>query len=464
MTQLSSLPQVFLDDTLISRATNIRRELRQPEKEPANPVLVQEHPWERQSVQCYGNVLRDPDTRRFCFWYFAAEQRDPDDVPWLKKEGDAADRPRRLYKTCYAESDDGVRWAKPMVNALPTPLYDRHNILIEDIHSICVLHEPDDPDPERRYKAAGGKTLAFSGDGLHWETRLWDAVGKNDTGTSVVKWQGRYLAFVRQQDSRPPDWPLVRAVGLSESEDFVEWTPKRTVLQTDEEDGFPWTQPYGLTVFPLGDVLVGMLWMIVLDRVEEREHAWKWNNRVGDIRTELVVSRDGERWQRVADRAPFLEPEPGTWEGARVYPGTSVLEHDDRMWFYYSGTERRHGQGAGRSGIGLARLPVERLVGATRDRQSEPGILETVPLLLPEGELLVNADLSGGGLAAELVSPQRGMLDGFGREACRLEPVDGWRCAVKWGDRGLASIPPGQPVTLRFALTGGQFYSFRVAP
>lgn len=463
MTPLSAQPQVFLDEALIAGSSNVRRHLHQPVKEAANPLLVQEHPWERQAVQCYGNVLWDTSARRFRFWYFAAEQRDPDDVPWLVKDGDMPDRPKRLYKTCYAESLDGVQWAKPMVNALDTPLYGDHNILIEDIHSVCVLHEPDDPDPSRRYKAAGGKTTALSEDGLHWRTQVWDAVGKNDTGTSLVKWQGRYLAYVRQQDAHPPDWPLVRAVGLTESEDFATWTPKRTVLQVDEADGFPWTQPYGLTVFPLGDVLVGLLWMIVLDRVDEVEHAWKWNNRVGDIRAELVVSRDGEKWRRVADRAPFLEPEPGTWERARVYPGTSVLEHDDQLWFYYSGTARRHGEGAGASGIGLARLPAERLVSLSRDSSRSAGIVETVELALPEGDLVVNADLLQGGLAVEVTDAAGRSIDEYDSAACRLEPLDGLRWTVKWGPGGLASLPRHRPVRLRFRLGGARLYSFRVS-
>ena len=71
----------------------------------------------------------------------------------------------------------------------------------------------------------------------------------------------------------------------------------------------------------------------------------------------------------MAGRAPFLQPEPDSWEQARVYPGTSVLQHDDRLWFYYSGTEHRHGQGAGRTGIGLATLPAERLVALVPARE-----------------------------------------------------------------------------------------------
>ena len=462
MIHLTQQPQLFLDDRLVARCDGVRRELLPPLKHAANPLVVQEHPWERQSVQCYGNVLYDPDTSRFRMWYFAAEQRDPDDVPWLVKKGDAPGRPKRLYRACCAESEDGVRWVKPMLSAVATPLHPRHNILIEDIHSICVLREPDDPDHSRLYKAAGGKTVALSEDGVHWRTSPWEAVGKNDTGTSVVRWQGRYLAYVRQQESHPPDWPLVRAVGLSESDDFIHWTPKRTILQTDEADGFPWTQPYGMTVFPCGDLLVGLLWMIVLDRVEEAENPWRWNNRVGDIRTELVVSRDGLAWQRVADRAPFLEPDPDSWEQARVYPGTSVLQHDDRLWFYYSGTEHRHGQGAGRAGIGLATLPAERLVALARARDGGPGYVETHPLRLPDGHLVVIADLSGGPLQVELADGSGHTLPGFESAACALVPVDDLRWEVRWGDAGLASVRRDQPLALRFLLQGARLFSFQM--
>jgi hypothetical protein len=343
-------------------------------------------------------------------------------------------------------------------------LYGEHNILIEDIHSICVLDERDtEPEAARRYKAAGGKTLAFSADGLHWDTRAWEAVGKNDTGTSVVKWQGRYLAYVRQQESHPPDWPLVRAVGLTESEDFVEWTPKRTILQTDEEDGFPWTQPYGLTVFPCGDVLVGLLWMIVLDRVEEREHPWKWNNRVGDIRTELVVSRDGKSWERVAGRQPFLEAGSEAWERARAYPGTSVLTHGERLWFYYSGTEKRHGEGSGRVGIGLATSPAERLVGLVAEDPERPGELVTPPLQVDGEDLLVNAETGAGHIQVELQGEDGSPIPGSGAQDCRLEPRDPLRFAVRWGERPLAAGSSGAPVRLRVVLTGeARLYAFQV--
>ena len=232
--ELSRHPQFFLADALIARTTHVRRQLQQLVKGPANPLLVQDHPWESQAVQCYGNALRDPDSGLLRFWYFAAEERDPDDVPWLQSEGDAPDRPKRLYRACYAESEDGITWDKPMVNVLQTPLYDTHNILIEDIHSICVLHEPC--------------------------------------------------------------------------------------------------------------------------------------------------------------------------------------------------------------------------------------LLETISLLLPEGVLVVNADLGAGGLTVELIDLDGRAIEGFGGETCRLDPVDAWRCTAQWGGRSLAARPRGGPVGLRFTLTGGVLYSFAVTP
>ena len=41
---LSGAPQLFLDDALVCRTTNLKRVLKQPGKHPQNPVIVPEHP------------------------------------------------------------------------------------------------------------------------------------------------------------------------------------------------------------------------------------------------------------------------------------------------------------------------------------------------------------------------------------------------------------------------------------
>lgn len=462
MIELSTEPQLFLDDHLIVRSSGLARVIEQPVKHPANPLLVGEYPWEARAVQSYGNVLFDTERDCFRFWYFVAEERDPADVPW-EVPGEARQKPKRIYNICYAESADGIAWERRMADAIDFPPYASHNILISDMHSICVLDEPDDPVPGRRYKALGGKKLAFSADGIRWETRLNEAVGKNDTGSSVVRWRGEYLAYVRQQASCPPDWPLVRAVGLSTSADFASWTPKETVLQTDEADGYPFTQPYGLTVWPRGDVLIGVLWMIVLDRVEEEVGGWKWNNRVGDIRVELVTSRDGRNWERVASRSQVLAPTPGAWDQARVYPATSLLAHAGKVWLYYTGTEKRHGKGHGTTGIGLATWEEDRFVALAPAEGADAAEFQTPVLQRPEGmELVVNADSGDGGLAVEVRDESGVPAPGFEFDESALVPVDALRCRVRWGERSLAEASRGSALAFRIG-RGARLYGFQLS-
>ena len=64
---------------------------------------------------------------------------------------------------CYAESDDGVTWTKPELGLVDFNGNKKNNIcLVEsEVPSLAkvndflsVIYEPDDPDPNRRYKCA----------------------------------------------------------------------------------------------------------------------------------------------------------------------------------------------------------------------------------------------------------------------------------------------------------------------
>src|SRR5919108_3731000 len=63
--------QLFVDDYLIAVLQGLRRQLHQPRKHPANPIMVGETPWE--GGRRYGPVLayclRDEATGRFRLWY-----------------------------------------------------------------------------------------------------------------------------------------------------------------------------------------------------------------------------------------------------------------------------------------------------------------------------------------------------------------------------------------------------------
>ncbi|MBI2432144.1 MAG: hypothetical protein HYV26_04670 [Candidatus Hydrogenedentes bacterium] len=450
---ISEGPQLFLDDFLLQRMENVKRVVQEPVKHARNPVVVPEHPWEKRVLEIYGTVLYDGALEKYRCWYLANEFKDG--IPNNPQDPRTAE-----YYTCYAESADGISWTKPMVGKAPFGTHAQHNVVIENTHGFCVLPTPDDPDPRRRYKGAGGATYGFSPDGLTWDTRNWrETVGKNDTSTCVVRWRGEYLAFVRAQVSDPA-WPAVmRGVGLSTSKDFEHWTPKETVLTTDAQDGYPWVQPYGISVTPYGDVLIGILWLLHLDQTPG-------NNSLGDMDTQLVVSRDGRAWQRVADRAPFLRPTPNTWDTGRVFPGTTMIVKDGAVRIYYTGVSTRHGEGWGSMGIGLATLPEDRFVAVTAADPAQPAVIETRPITFSGNTLLLNAETKERGVLVEVLGADGAPLPGFAQTHCILTPHDNLRHRVTWQEGGhVRSLPDAAGtniVALRFIIRDASLYAFQI--
>jgi hypothetical protein len=444
---VSSRPQLFLDDVAIRRLENLERFVCMPEKHPANPLIVRDRPWEKRVIEIYGTVLFDGIQDRYRCWYLANEYKDG--IP------DNPEHPKTAeYFTCYAESADGIRWDKPNVGEGVFGAHPVHNVVLSGTHGFCVLPEPDDPDPARRYKGAGGALFGTSPDGLHWTTTDWrPSVGKNDTSTCVVRWRGEYLAYVRYQ-IQDPAWPgVMRGVGLSTSPDFQTWSPKELVFKTDTEDGYPWTQPYGISVAPYGDVLVGILWLLHLDPEPG-------NNSTGTMDTQLVVSRDGRTWSRVAGRAPFLTPTAGAWDAGRVFPGTTLFVKDGRIHVYYTGVSTRHGEGWGEMGIGLATLPEDRIVGL-RPVAGDAGVLETPLLQYSGSELLLNADLGKGSIQVALVDAAGNELPGFGSDVSALARHDSLRFSVNWEGKNLGSAGQG-PHALRILLRDANLYAFQI--
>ena len=507
--ELSNHPQLFLDDYLIAKTWNLRREMKQPMRHSANPLMQQDHPWEKRLVQLYGTVMFEPQRDLFRCWYTVSE----------------AGLAKPEYNTCYAESPDGIRWEKPMVGTVPFGQFARytgHNMVAPGVHSLTVLKTPWDPDPDRLYKLAGCDKCGTSPDGIHWElTNIRDAVGKNDTGSSLVYWNGEYLFFVRNQEpetgtviydsNNDADWSgTMRGVGLSVSRDFRRWTKKVSILRTDDEDGFPWSQPHALNVTPYGDVLIGLL--TVMDIIPATD-----NNIMGDMNVQLVVSRDGRNWQRVADRAVFfpqLKAEPITersWE-LRTHVGSNMFLKDDMVYLYYFGTLLRWGEGGwvnGRLrfggvggealavehetigprqfGIGLATLPADRFVSLRPRNWMAEGVLETKPFTFSGSDLLVNAEISQKGFPAqarnsrgEIVDVDLGMgllqaeilnldgkpLPGFTAAESIAERHDKLRYRIRWQTAGqpirtLADVLQ-QPVVIRFTLKNGDFYAFQI--
>ena len=133
------------DRVSIPHTQNLRLEMREPTKHPANPVVPRgkaDSP-DARAVQFYGSVIREGG--KFRMWYVAVDDDTENKTPYSR------------WRAAYAESDDGVKWIKPNLG-LVEYRGNKHNNLIQTdpaplgFVNLKVLADPDDPNPERRYK------------------------------------------------------------------------------------------------------------------------------------------------------------------------------------------------------------------------------------------------------------------------------------------------------------------------
>jgi hypothetical protein len=453
--------QLFLDDVGIERLEGLRRVVNPPRRHPANPLIRPDTAWER-GCQVYGTALYDAQARRFKMWYLTG----PKDRGLKPLVVNGRERPPHTTLVGYAESRDGVKWVKPDLGLFPYDGDTRNNLVPLGFHNcegVAILHEPHDPDPEKRFKAffwdhgtggwevrngapfaiAGpndGLGVAFSRDGLRWKHHEGNPVIRKYSDTNqVVLFDPalrKYVAYGR--------FGFGRRLARSESADFLRWSDPQLVLECDAADG-PGTQIYGAGIDLYEGVYLGMLWVY-------REG--------GDakIDTQLVTSRDGIRWTRVGDRAVWLALGPDdTWEGGMVRSVERIIRRDDQLYIYYCGVHGPHG----RPGHPRVERKFPVMIGLVTQRRdgfvsldagNAAGSMVTRPFPLPPGALHVNVDATGGEVTAQ-------MLD---REGTALAPP-----ALLRGDHlaarlavGRGGVRVGTPVRLRLTARNARLYSY----
>ncbi|NQT12521.1 MAG: hypothetical protein HQ582_07230, partial [Planctomycetes bacterium] len=186
------------DNVSIPFTQNLKLEMQSPERHRANPVLRRGQPGTPDSwaVQFYGSVIREDG--KFRMWYVAVgddrlDENMPRSAPW---------------RVAYAESEDGVHWTKPNLGLVEYRGNRNNNLVLMEPRlgtvNVKVLFEPNDPDPDRRYKMGAHVwfpkndvrlgTLApyASQDGLRWRL-LVDAANAARTGpgTRAACFRGR---------------------------------------------------------------------------------------------------------------------------------------------------------------------------------------------------------------------------------------------------------------------------------
>jgi hypothetical protein len=106
------------------------------------------------------------------------------------------------WRVCYAVSKDGLNWEKPVLGLVDFNGNKQNNLVDfkrNDVGACVVLYEPDDPDPERRFKMVYEVSpfwngAAFSPDGLHWKDSPHNPILKNNSiePGGLTKFNGCY--------------------------------------------------------------------------------------------------------------------------------------------------------------------------------------------------------------------------------------------------------------------------------
>ena len=492
---VDAVRRIFVDDSILDRTRGVKRTFHQAAKHPDNPIMFNNRPWESKACRMHGTVLRDAGTGEFRMWYYGA--------------GGSDEEVRYRSVVAYATSVDGLRWRKPDLHIHDFHGQTANNICRQPHHDstgefwyvdgIAVLHEPDDPDPMRRYKMMttqkktgdefntktpypSGYYVAFSPDGLHWEERpqpyFTMIKGFGDTmGLMRDPRNNRYVAHVKiaSADYRKYDrynwiqnegyfawddgkWikcPSSRYRGISVSEDFVSWSEPEYILPTDEHDG-PGDQVYDTSIFPYESVYLGL--------------ADIYHPVTGTTDCQLIWSPDGLDWRRSPDRTPTIPVgrDLSDWDcGGHCASNNPPIRMGDELWFYYGSAWWRHPGGSikvfrpGVYGyaIGLAKLRVDGFMSL--DGGARRGRVTTVPVECVNDGLCVNADAEGGELRAQLLRGGR-QIPGFEFKSCAPIRHDAVRHVVRF--KGGAIPRSKTPIRVEFALKDASLYSFWTEP
>ncbi|MBN1556069.1 MAG: hypothetical protein JXA11_15105 [Phycisphaerae bacterium] len=449
--------------------SNLERKVHQPTRHEKNPLIGATGPWEELPTGPWEGVLfpviqRDERTGKFRAWYAGA-------CRYTLPSGVSA-----RFPGCYAESNDGLTWVKPKLGLHSFNGSKDNNIIIPGGNIWGVIEEPDDPNPNRRYKAmvwhepkyvpVEGYFIYTSPDGIRWtrETPLdkpviRTVVGyKIDSGigdTSSFRWDpmlGKYVGDVKLFPGKK-----FRIFGQIESDDFVNWTKPVVTIEPDKYD-LPDTQIYQHRGFNYEGQWLG------LARIyhEDLTSSFKQTN------VELTSSRDGRTWQRVGTRGlgegrqEFMSvTDDEIWDG-NYHDPCPPIRVGDELWIFYRSVRLGKDKSVLQSyHIGLATLRLDGFVSL--DAGDQPGTITTVPLVYNGEVLTVNAEIAENGyLKAELQDAAGNVLDGYRLSDCNKVTGDDLAARVAWKHHERLPQNAPQGLRLRFELKNAKLYSFRI--
>jgi hypothetical protein len=428
---------LLLDFRLVARKSNVRLVLGEVKKDPRNPLLVEDKPWEVRFDNLYPSVIFDEDEGIFKCWYnpFIVDEATSSTPAEQRKAQPYRPKGAREMGVCYATSRDGIVWEKPSLGIIEYEGSTQNNLVMRNIHGVGVWKDLHDLDPARRYKAFAANSAGVSPDGLHWTIYKCpeiEAAGDTHNNAFWDERTGRYVGVTRQWGEAG------RIVARTESADYVKWTKAENVMQALPDQAN--CETYANIVFPYGNVYLGLV--MLLDTQTDRVHC------------ELAWSPDTVHWRRVCPGTPLIPPGPkGSFDWGCIYAAAYPILRDGTLLLYYAGGDDTH-MSWRRTGLGLARLRPDGFAGMEPKDPTRAGTITTTPVECSGTQLRVSADAAGGELLVNVLDPE-------GRALLRSAPItdDVTDAPVRWAKGDLSALR-GKQVRLRFRLEDARVCAF----
>jgi hypothetical protein len=380
-------------------------------------------------------------------------------------------------QVCYAVSKDGVKWEKPKLGIVDYNGSKENNLTGIDGGQamrgliVLVLHDPEDPDPQRRFKMIREvnpeqKPAAISPDGINW-TSLREGKdilnGGNLEPSGLIKHNGAYYIYGH---GGPVPHPIQirgymraqkRMMVTLMSYDFENWTtagnvsfrrddlPPRPIKDFEFHRG---EQVHlGASVWNRGNVLLGFY--------------GQYHNETNDRRAcvvdiGLVVSSDGIHFKEpLPDFKMIPSFEEDDRAEQRLTQGQAFHNIGDRTFVYYGiWTEIDRNSP---TGVRVATWPRDRLgyfapVPEAKEAHCISGLIQNA------GDARVSLNVTGlseeGKMTVEVLDERFVPLPGF--SAADLMPIEaksGLRIPLSWkGGATLGNVK--QPVRIRVNWSG----------
>ena len=440
---------------------------------PGQPVLRLGGPGEPDSAEALSPIVIRVGAE-YRMWYVC--RGDSSEGAGSHQEGGKKIDPGR--QVAFAVSGDGIRWEKPKLGVVAYAGSSRNNLtdLPGGNGFRAILYEPEDPDPNRRFKAAYTTrpmllSVAYSSDGFRWRPSPNNPVGGGiELGYLAPKFNGCYYvngqggpSVLNKIVPHPIAGAGKRDMITYASYDFEHWT--RAAVLSFTRTSVPPRLPAdfemhrgeqvheGAYLWDRGNVLVGFY---------GQYHNETNDRRFATMDIGLVVSNDV-----VHMREPVPDFKLVSWHeeaettgqlGVRLMPGGGIENIGDRTLHWYSTWEYPP-----RGEVRVATWQRDRLgyfSAVPRQTFAGPGLtdvavdphLVSCPLRAsgPAASIYVNADgLSEHSfLKVEVLDTHFRPLPEYAADRCLPVVGSGLRQQVVWrGTKGLEAI--GRPFRVR---------------